>query len=397
MKRNTGGQKFRGKVRIGTDENGKPIIKYVTANSQRELENAKAAIREHYVYGEPLPADKPFYEYAEEWYRLKKLPFISDSCRASYKSCFINHILPEFGLQNLKAIGAPQIQAFVNGFAGKSKSQITLVMGILKKIVASAYAEGFIERDPTVALIRPKAQKQNERRPLTADETKRILKTMRTHPEGLLLAVLYYLGVRRGEALGLKWSDFDCDSDQVHIQRDIDYNASTAREDTLKTSAADRYIPVPQELKQMLLRRRDMERQEAQTNGSGHLVPRRSGQNDYVFHDQNGRPLPQATFQRIWCRLMENAGCAEARPFEPTGNNIWDIRKQVKPLLTPHFFRHNYVTLLYEAGVDPLIAMKIVGHTDYQTTANIYTHVRDEMLKKATVNLGEVFGKRADE
>ena len=72
------------------------------------------------------------------------------------------------------------------------------------------------------------------------------------------------------------------------------------------------------------------------------------------------------------------------------------IRKQVKPLLTPHFFRHNYVTLLYEAGVDPLIAMKIVGHTDYQTTANIYTHVRDEMLKKATVNLDEVFGRRAE-
>ncbi len=41
-----------------------------------------------------------------------------------------------------------------------------------------------------------------------------------------------------------------------------------------------------------------------------------------------------------------------------------------------------------------LIAMKIVGHTDYKTTANIYTHVRDEMLKKATVNMGEVFGNR---
>ena len=35
--------------------------------------------------------------------------------------------------------------------------------------------------------------------------------------------------------------------------------------------------------------------------------------------------------------------------------------------------------------------MKIVGHTDYKTTANIYTHVRDEMLRKATVNLEEVF------
>lgn len=40
---------------------------------------------------------------------------------------------------------------------------------------------------------------------------------------------------------------------------------------------------------------------------------------------------------------------------------------------------------------DPLIAMKIIGHSDYQTTANVYTHIRDEMLKKSTVNVAEVF------
>ena len=49
----------------------------------------------------------------------------------------------------------------------------------------------------------------------------------------------------------------------------------------------------------------------------------------------------------------------------------------------------------YESGIDPLIAMKIVGHTDYQTTANIYTHIKEEMLKKATVDLEGVFKKRA--
>ncbi len=41
-----------------------------------------------------------------------------------------------------------------------------------------------------------------------------------------------------------------------------------------------------------------------------------------------------------------------------------------------------------------IIAMKIVSHTDYKTTANIYIHVRDEMLKKATVNMAEVFKSR---
>ena len=42
-------------------------------------------------------------------------------------------------------------------------------------------------------------------------------------------------------------------------------------------------------------------------------------------------------------------------------------------------------------SIDPLIAMKIVGHTDYQTTANIYTHIKEEMLKKAAVDLEGVF------
>ncbi|MBQ3479882.1 MAG: tyrosine-type recombinase/integrase [Clostridia bacterium] len=106
-------------------------------------------------------------------------------------------------------------------------------------------------------------------------------------------------------------------------------------------------------------------------------------------------PLSQASFKCKWCELMLAAGCADWREVPEGTSRPGDILKQIKPRLTPHYFRHNYVTLLYESGVDPLIAMKIVGHTDYQTTANIYTHVRDEMLKKATVDLEGVFKKRA--
>ena len=70
----------------------------------------------------------PFYEYAERWYRTRKEPFISLASKASYKSCFIKHLLPTFGLMNMKAIDATQLQEFVNGFSGSSKSQITLVI-----------------------------------------------------------------------------------------------------------------------------------------------------------------------------------------------------------------------------------------------------------------------------
>ena len=73
-----------------------------------------------------------------------------------------------------------------------------------------------------------------------------------------------------------------------------------------------------------------------------------------------------------------------------------DILKCSKPIITPHYFRHHYITLPYEAGVDPLIAMKLAAHSDSQTTANIYTRVRDGMLKKSTVNMSDVFRKREE-
>ena len=238
------------------------------------------------------------------------------------------------------------------------------MIGTLRAIFSTAYAEGYIDRDPSAALIRPKASRKEERRPLTPEETRNVLAVAENHPDGLIVAVLYYLGLRRGEALGLKWGDFDFEEDQVHIERDIDFAGPTAQEGELKTEAADRYVPIPPELKAMLLK-----------------VKGKPG--EYVFHNDKGCPLSRAIFKRKWCQLMLAADCADWREVPKGTNRSGDILKQIKPRLTPHFFRHNYVTLLYESGVDPLIAMKIVGHTDYQTTANIYTHVRDEMLKKA--------------
>ena len=368
--------KYRGKVTIGVDQNGNSIYKYVSAPTRRELQIVKAAVKEHFIFGRAIPKDQQFCEYAEQWYTLKKEPFISDASRTSYKSCFMKHILPEFGLQQMKAISSAQIQEFVNGFARTSKSQITMIIGTLKQIFSSAYADGMIERDPTVALIRPKASKKDARRPLTKEETARVLEVIRTHPEGMFLAVLYYLGVRRGEALGLKWGDFDFKEDQVHIQRDIDFTGSTACEGELKTDASDRYVPVPSELKEILLANRE-------------------ASDAYLFHTKKDVPFSQGTYKRTWARLMVACGCVEWREVKEGTSRPDDILKQVKPSITPHFFRHNYVTLLYESGVDPLVAMKIVGHTDYQTTASIYTHLKEETLKKASVNMEKVFRSKA--
>lgn len=375
-KKNTAG-KYRGRVQIGVDKDGKAINKYVCAKTLRELEAKKEYVRQHYIDGQPLREDMPFYQYAEEWYKLKKEPFISDASRSAYRSCLYKHILPAFGLRHLRAISAGELQSFVNSFAGFSKSQITLAVGTIKAIFSGAYAEGIIERDPSVSLIRPKPKKKNERRALTARETEDILITIKRHEHGLFLAVLYYLGLRRGEALGLKWDDFDFDEDLVHIQRDIDYCGSMAHDGKLKTEAADRYIPIPSELRAMLSKVRGFPGQ-------------------YVFHMENGQPWAQTSFKRIWLSLMQDAHCVETREVAEDDKYKRDVVKQLKATLTPHYFRHNYATLLFEAGVEPLIAMKILGHTDYQTTANIYTHLNAEMMKKSSVDMEDVFRRKQE-
>ena len=116
----------------------------------------------------------------------------------------------------------------------------------------------------------------------------------------------------------------------------------------------------------------------------------------YVFRAENGKPWAQASFKRIWLSLMLDARCVEDRKVPEDTKRKSDVLKQYKPTLTPHYFRHNFATLLFEAGVDPLIAMKILGHTDYQTTANIYTHLSAEMMKKSSVDMEEVFRSKQE-
>lgn len=47
-------------------------------------------------------------------------------------------------------------------------------------------------------------------------------------------------------------------------------------------------------------------------------------------------------------------------------------------MLTPHYFRHNYASILYNAGIDVLSAKKFLGHSNVKTTLEIYSHLSKE-------------------
>ena len=371
---------YRTKVKIGVDADGKDIVKWVSGKTKKELEEAKQEVIAYYILGSGLESDRLFGDYAREWYEVRKAPFSSASTQNSYRSILNKHLLPTFGLRNLRAIKPIELQAYLNTFAGQSSTQITMIASALDNIFKSAVQDKLLTRNPAEGLQKPEAKKAPEKRALTDEERGRVQALFDTHVHGLYLAVMYYTGMRPGEVRGLKWGDFDWDAGLIHVQRDIDF-AAKGTEGSLKTGAAERYIPISDELRRLLMKQRSMP-------------------DMYVFHGKGGKPLAASSANTIWLELMKDCDLVEPVERDEEGNRTEkqyyaesDIRGQYRPVITPHAMRHNFITMCWEQGLDILVTMKLVGHSDYQTTRNIYTHLSQKHMEQAKKDLEIMFSK----
>lgn len=364
-------KRLRAKITVGHDEDG-AIIKWASGYTKKELEANKEELRRTYINGAvAIRRDILFGEFVVTWYDTYKLGAaaqggrrISESTKANYRTAINVHILPVFALRQMRAITAQDLQDFMNSKSGYSRTIIGDVYSVLKNVFALACAQGIIDRDPAAALKKPQAATPNERRALTEAETKAVLQLIKSHADALLLALLYYTGLRRGEALGLQWSDIDFTNKMISVKRDIDFETGDVGD--LKTAASRREVPIPDELLAMLQKRREI--------GNGYLI--RAPRTKQFW--------TKATYERHWTKLQE-----ALYAVDPSIEH-----DAVGSILTPHYFRHNYATLLYEANVDMLTAQTWLGHSDPKTTQQIYTHLREKKQNKNATKIKKVFSQQ---
>lgn len=361
---------YRTKVKIGVDKNGNDVVKWISGKTKRELEEARTRIIEYYIDGADRPDDRLFGDYAVEWYQLRKKPFVSPSQQNAYRTMLNKHILPEFGDRNLRAIRAADLQRFLNTFAHASASQITMVLSVLHGVFGAAFADRILDADPTVRLQKPVHTPPKERRALTADECRRIEATITTQPQSEYLAVLYYTGMRPGEARGLQWGDIDWDQNMIHIQRDLDFTTNQLGD--LKTKAAERYVPLVPPLRDLLLPLRDFP-----------TAP--------IVCTERGKHISSTSATRLWIRLMQASGLAEKLEEGSTGYPRNDLRAQYRALITPHVLRHNFITMCWDQGMDVQLVAKIVGHADIKVTMAIYTHLNKTHIADAAAQVAAMF------
>lgn len=357
----------RAQITVGHDADGHAIYKWASGYTKKELEESKEEIRRTYINGAvAVRRDTSLGEFVVQWYETYKIGAassggkrISASTQQNYKTAINIHILPAFGLRQIRAITAVDLQSFMNSLSGYGKTLINDTYSVLRNVFSMAYAQGIIDRDPAVALKKPQASEVQERRALTEAETKAVLTLIDTHPQGLLLALLYYTGLRRGEALGLQWGDIDFKKRTIHVARDVDHHTGSIG--TLKTQYSDRYIPMPAELANLL--------KQHQGIGSRYVIEFR------------GTFWHITTFMTRWKQIQialhDQAPEIESRVLETRPGEDGPV-PVLGSILTPHYFRHNYASILHANGVDVLSAQRFLGHADPRTTLQIYTHLADK-------------------
>lgn len=363
---------YRSKVKIGVDADGKPINKWIQGRTKAELRSAREAVIARYITGEALADDRLFGDYAAQWYHVRKEPFVSASSRESYRTALNKDLFPILGEHNLRSISSMDLQQFVNRYAGRSATKITVIMATLRGVFRCALADRLIDVDPAKGLLRPKAAPATEKTTFTPQQRAALEEVTRSHPQGHYLALMYYLGCRPGEARGLQWGDIDWRAGRVHIQRDIDYKDG-GRAGALKTSASARPVPLPVPLRAI-------------------LEPLRGLPDTYIAHAEKSpyKPLSKSSAERLWVSFMQAADMTIAAD-ENNRYPVTDPRHTYTPLFTPHALRHNYITMCWEHGLDPYETMKLVGHTSITTTLNIYTHLSEAQLARTAGKLDAMF------
>lgn len=331
-------------------------------DTKREATESEAEFRTNFKNDSNPKTRRIKFEDAVTLYMSESEKKLKVSSLSTYNQGIQKHMMPIFKGKEINKISKQDINAWRkylddNGYNPKYKNKLlTLIRNIFKYSNVQYKTNNmlFDIEPPFKSDLRIEEKKQV----YSIDEFKKFIASVDVTMYKAFFTILFFTGMRVGEIRALTWNDIDIENATVSITKSMTSKANYFDKKTTyiiqrpKTNSSIRVINYPK-----------------------HLV------NDTLI-DYKNQVMQRVGFKQTWFVFGDTYPLGETtiRRFK----NKY-ARKSKLPQIRIHDFRHSYVSMLHELGVDVIITKDQVGHSDINTTVSIYTHL-DEKKKKAAIN-----------
>ncbi len=278
------------------------------------------------------------------------------------------HLKPLLGDLPLGRLTAMDIQRAMNrkGEDGLKPKSVRYIRGTLRAALNHAVKCGLLDRNPAAVVAIPRVE-PFEIRPFTPAEARIFLNSIKGNRLEALYSVALTMGLRQGEALGLRWRDVDLELGYLRVTKQLQRLNGRTELVEPKTARSRRQIAMPKSIADAL--KDHCSRQEDERRSAGD----RWTNLDLVFPTPLGRPLDATAISKDFHHLLDRAGLPQRR-F--------------------HDLRHSCATLLLVQGVSPRVVMDVLGHSQIAMTMNTYSHVIPELRRTAADRMDDLINDR---
>ncbi len=360
------GDKYRVCFDYGIDREGNRVRKYRTFDTKRD---ATRAFNEHKVKMDKgtqiMPSEYTFAQWLDYWYKDIILPQIEETTAYGYRGMIENYLKPQLGEIRLQKLTARDIQQYYTWLMGEKELSPNTVIkhhNLLTNTLNAAERQEYITKNPMRAVSPPK-KRQREAKFYTPEQLGILLdKAVGTRLE-LPVFICAYLGLRRGELCGLRWSDVDLEHKTITIENTRTQAGKKEIEKGTKTASSTRTLYLPDTLCDML--------KAAKENQQACRAEYKNAydDNDYVVVMEDGRPFRPNYLSELFGKFLAD-------------NDL--------PKIVLHELRHTFASLSNQAGIPAYNIGKALGHSTPATTQKIYTHLLDQTHTQAVEGVAAI-------
>lgn len=303
--------------------------------------------------------------FLSEWLDMySSISGLAENTYRGYRTNINNHIIPVIGDIKLNSLKPEHIDKLLLILTDKGLSVTSqrYVISVIKKSLNWAVKRRILRFNVIDYVDIPKPEKFKST-VLNEEQLQVLLNYCRSKPLLTPISLILLTGLRRGEALGLKWSDFDFENKILHVQRTATPAKGGYHFSDCKTEDSNRFISFPDILIDIL---NDWKAYQSDFK----LLIDNFNPEGYVFCNYTGNIISCSSILRYFKKALQEC-------------NLPDIRI--------HDLRHSYATLLLSKNISPKVASGMLGHSDTRTTLDIYSHLLTNMQKPVINALNDTF------